>query len=196
MVDVKKTLPRVVVLLDKDRPDGAAYLRKTVAAMLGRALKKLPPGMTFVIRDAWRPAKVQQDIMESFVVRFRRQHPGWTKERAKKEAQKYVANASGVMASGHMTGGALDVRLWKNGKRVPMRSWKLTYQENAGPYQPKLPKHLQRNREIMYRALSEVGFSQCHNEFWHWSYGDAQWAKRTGAGVAIYGVVETPTKSR
>lgn len=189
LVDVKKAIPQAVVVLDKDRPMQAAYLRKTVVGMLKRAQRLLPKGMTFVIRDAWRSSDVQRQIMESFVARFKSQHPNWTEKRARQEAEKFVAGASGPLASGHMTGGAVDVRLWKKGRRVPMRSWRLTYQENAQPYQPKLPKHLQRNREIMFRALSSVGFSQCHNEFWHWSYGDVQWAQRTGSGVARYGVI-------
>jgi len=196
LVDVRRACPGIVISLDSERRnEKTAYVRKTVALMLKRAKKLLPRGMTFIIRDAWRPAAVQENIMRGFVAIFQRKHPSWTAARAQREAKKFVAAAKGPKASGHMTGGAIDVRLLKNGKRVPMRSWKLSYQENAQPYQPKLPKHIQTNRQIMFDALKSVGFSQCNNEFWHWSYGDVQWAQRTGRKVARYGVIDRNQKS-
>ncbi len=190
LVDVKKICPQVKVYLGKDKPLAKAFLRKSVAVMIKNAQRLLPKGMTFIIRDAWRSRDEQIEIQRGFVERFSTMHPEWSAKRVLQEVAKFVMPTTGPNVSGHMTGGAVDLRLWKNGKRVPMRSWKLTYQENAEPHQPKLPKHLQRNREIMYRALSQAGLSQCHNEFWHWSYGDTHWAQRHGNKVAIYGVVE------
>ena len=187
LVDIKKYCPGIVVRLDSDttRSNRTAYLRRTVARKLGQAQKLLPREMKFVLRDAWRPVALQKKIMQEFIDRFLKNNPSWSIRRAKAEAEKYVADTKGEKASGHLTGGAVDVRLM-----IPMRSWKLTYQENSEPYQPKLPKYIQRNREIMYQVLRKVGFSQCHNEFWHWSYGDTHWARRTGEKVAIYGVVK------
>ena len=196
LVDLRRFCPGVVIRLNKERrAEKTAYVRRTVALMLKRAKKLLPRGMTFVIRDAWRPAAVQKKIMQDFVLMFRRRHPTWSAARALREADKFVASSRGPKVSGHMTGGAVDVRLLKNGKLLPMRSWKLSYQENAAPCQPKLPKHLQANREIMFSTLRAVGFSQCHNEFWHWSYGDVQWAQRTGKKVAMFGVIAVNKKS-
>jgi D-alanyl-D-alanine dipeptidase len=89
-----------------------------------------------------------------------------------------------------MTGGAIDVRLInENGKRLPMISRKLTYEENCLPVHNKLPEHLKRNRKIMVDALSAVGLSNNVHEYWHWSYGDYYWAKREGRKKAIYGVI-------
>ena len=130
--------------------------------------------------------------MRGFEKRFRRQHPSWTAERVRIEAGKFVAAAHGRFASGHMTGGAVDLRLIKHGRRVPMRTKRLTYQENADPHHPKLPTYLLKNRQIMYEAMLKAGFSQCCNEFWHWSYGDVHWAKRMGRKIAIYGITHKP----
>ncbi|MFH1077725.1 MAG: hypothetical protein V1745_00370, partial [Patescibacteria group bacterium] len=77
-------------------------------------------------------------------------------------------------------------------RKIPMKSRVLTYQENAASIQPKLPKHLQRNRSLMSDALAKAGLSNYPKEYWHWSYGDSQWARRNGKTVAIYGVV-TPS---
>ena len=189
LVDIKLVCPQVIIRLDSDRRPRTAYVRRGVARKVKQALRYLPKGMTFVIRDAWRPMEVQEQILRTFISKFYRLHPEWTLVQARKEACKYVADAYGPYASGHMTGAAIDMRLWKNGQRLPMRSWNLSYQENAHPYPKKLAPFLRRNRKILYDALRKAGFSQCHNEFWHWSYGDVHWARRTGRKVAIYGVV-------
>lgn len=191
LVDIKKACPGVLIALDPWRMEHekTAYLRQTVATMLKRAQRSLPPGMTFLVRDAWRPHYVQEQIFKEFIERFTKQNPHWLKERVLQEVETYVAQAQGQFASGHMTGGAVDVRLWHKGRRLPMRSQRLSYQENARSQQPKLPAHLQRNRRLMFEALSTVGFSNQPNEFWHWSYGDVQWAQRTQHATAIYGVV-------
>lgn len=187
LVELKKVCPSVVVRIDGGH---RAFVRKTVALMLKKALASLPIGMTFVIRDAWRSRETQERIMEEFVVRFMTQNPDWTKARAEKEARKYVADTKGLYSSGHMTGAALDLRLLKEGRRVSMRSRKLSYAENADPENPKLPKYLLNNRRLMSKALASAGFTQCHNEFWHWSYGDVHWAGRTGRKTAMYGVID------
>ena len=38
--------------------------------------------------------------------------------------------------------------------------------------------------------MIEAGFSNCRDEWWHYSYGDAGWAVRTGAPTCMYGLIE------
>ena len=40
--------------------------------------------------------------------------------------------------------------------------------------------------------MTEAGFSNCYDEWWHWSYGDAGWARRLCLPHAIYGLVANP----
>ena len=192
LVDIKKLCPNLVIDIGKQRmkKEKTAYLRKTVAEMIWRAKNELPKGMTFIIGDAWRPQYVQIEIMKWFIKRFSKKYPNWSKAKIIKEVEKYVAPSDGKYASGHMTGGAVDLRLLKNGKKVPMKSSKLTYQENAESFQPKLPKYIQKNREIMFTALKKVGLSNYPKEYWHWSYGDIWWAKRNKKRTAIYGIIK------
>lgn len=192
LVDIKRMCPSLIINLGKQRieEEKTAYLRKTVAEMIRRAEKELPKSMTFIIGDAWRPQYVQERIMKEFIKRFTKKYPNWPKAKIIKEVEKYVAPSDGKYASGHMTGGAVDLRLWSNGRKVPMKSSKLTYRENARSFQPKLPKHIQKNREIMFAALKMAGLSNYPKEYWHWSYGDVWWAKRNKKKTAIYGVIK------
>lgn len=191
LVDLEKTCPGVVVRLGKKRmkQEKTAYLRKTVANMLHKAQGYLPKGTNFLIGDAWRPQYVQEEIFKGLVKRFSKSYPKWSRQRVLKEVNKYVANSKGKWASGHMTGGAVDLRLIKNGRKVQMKSLKLNYQENALSDQPKLPAYLRHNRELMFNALTKAGLSNYPKEYWHWSYGDIQWAKRNDKKTAVYGVV-------
>lgn len=40
--------------------------------------------------------------------------------------------------------------------------------------------------------MHNAGFSNCRDEYWHWSYGDSAWSVRAGASDAIYGLIEPP----
>ena len=192
LVDIKKICPDLVINLGKQRTkkEKTAYLRKTVAKMICHAKKELPRGVTFIINDAWRPQYVQEEIAKMFIKRFVEKHPNWSRTKIVKEVEKYVAPPDGKYASGHMTGGAVDLRLWSKGRKIPMKSSKLTYQENAKSFQPKLSKYIQRNREIMFSVLGKTGLSNYPKEYWHWSYGDIWWAKRNKKKTAIYGVIK------
>lgn len=192
LVDIKKLCPNIKIDLGKWRMKKGeiAYLRKTVAKMICRAEKKLPKGMTFIIGDAWRPQYIQVEIMKCFIKRFSKKYPKWPKNKIVKEVRKYVHPSSGKYASGHMTGGAVDLRLWSNGKKIPMKSSKLTYQENAKSFQPKLPLYIQKNRNIMFTVLKKVGLFNYSKEYWHWSYGDIWWAKNNKKKTVIYEVIK------
>jgi len=193
LVDIKKLCPGLKIDIGprRTKKERKAYFRKTVAEMICRAKNELPKGITFIIGDAWRPQYVQEEIMQGFIQRFSKKYPHWSKDRVLQEANKFVASSDGKYASGHMTGGAVDLRLLRNSRKVPMKSSKLTYQENAKPFQSKLPHYIQQNRELLFNALKKVGFSNSPREYWHWSYGDIWWAKRTKKKVAIYGVVKS-----
>lgn len=191
LIDIKKFCPDLMLRLDPKRmkKEKTIYLRKSVAEMVCRARSYLPHKMSFIIRDGWRPKYVQAEIFQWFINRFKKKYPNWPEKKIIQEVKNYVAPSEGSYVSGHMTGAAVDLRLLKNGKRVPMRSSKLNYQENACSLQLKLPLYIQKNREIMFKALKKAGLSNYPKEYWHWSYGDVQWAKRNKKKIAIYGPI-------
>ena len=197
LVDIRKYCSDIIVRLGKKRDDieKTAYLRLSVVKMLAKARRDLPDGYNFIINDAWRPAYVQASIYYNFLEWFKKKHPNRTLKQIKKEVGIYVALWYGPWVSGHMTGGAVDLRIVdKQGHKIPMRSKDLTYQENAKTIQPKLAPYLRKNRELLCSAMSQAGFSNHKGEFWHWSYGDSHWAKREGKTTAIYGPVNPSGK--
>ncbi|MFA6197778.1 MAG: M15 family metallopeptidase [Patescibacteria group bacterium] len=192
LVDVRKYCPNVVIRLGRRRmkQERTAYLRASVAKMLREATKYLPKGLRFVINDAWRSSYVQCGIYFDFIKKGQRRYQGLKGPALIKEIEKYVAPWSGVNASGHMSGGAIDLRIVDSrGHKIPMRSKSLDYRQNALSNQPLLPAAQRKNRAILADAMLRAGFSNYPLEYWHWSYGDIQWARRNKLKTARYGAV-------
>lgn len=187
LVDIEEICDGLIIDL---QPKRKAYFRETVAKMICKAKTYLPKGITFIIGDAWRSREIQEQIHHNFYQRFKKENPDWSDKQIKDEIDKFVAPFEGENVSGHMTGGAVDLRLIKNGRKVPMKSAKLSYEENALSNQPKLSKSIQKNRQIMFDALSKAGLSNFPKEYWHWSYGDYWWAKRNNKKIIFYDKVD------
>ena len=190
LVDIRKKCPGIIcdlgcAKLYKRKP----LVRETVAEMLNRAKSYLPSGMTFIIGDAWRSKKLQKKTWLRRYRRLKKLHPKWSEAKLLEQTEKYVAPYEGREVSGHMTGGAIDLRLYKNGRKIPMKSGKVAFEENAKSDQKKLPKYIRRNRKLMFLALKKAGLSNYKKEYWHWSYGDLWWAKRNHKKSTIYGPV-------
>ena len=192
LVDIRKACPEVLIgdISKKILKKYGALVRKTVAKMLNQAQKNLPKELKLIVNSAWRPAWYQKEIFERSVKRFSKLHPKWNRKRILGEVNKYVFSWKGKYASGHMTGGAVDVKIIKNNRKIPMTTKKLSYQEAAKTYSKKLPDYLKKNRQILIEAMTKAGFSNYEKEFWHWSYGDYWWAKRKGRKIAIYGIID------
>lgn len=193
LVDLKKNCPKLLFDLDKIRIkyENTAFARKTVAQKINKAITLLPPELTLIITDAWRPQYIQEKYFNRYTLFFSKKNPSWNKNRVIAEVKKFVHPLNGKYVSGHLTGGAIDVNLAyrKSGKRLPLNSSRITFQENSLSNQSKLPRYIRRNREIMFSALQKAGFVNYPKEYWHWSYGDIWWAKRNKNKKAIYGVI-------
>jgi D-alanyl-D-alanine dipeptidase len=48
------------------------------------------------------------------------------------------------------------------------------------------------HRLLLHDSMIAAGFSNCRDEWWHYSYGDAGWAVRSGMSECFYGLVELP----
>lgn len=188
MVDIRTVCPRILVhkLLLKD--GSKPLVRKTVAQMLNRAAVYVPEGVAIIVRDAYRPISIQKKIYKRFLKFFIKQHPNWSKTRIKMEVDKFVADPNSLIPTAHSTGAAIDVSLafTKSGKRVPMKTSKLNYQEQTKTINGNLPPKVQKNRELLLSIMTEAGFINYPFEWWHYSWGETFAAARNNEKLAIY----------
>lgn len=186
LVLITELAPKTIIA----RPTVIPFLRESAARMLGEAASRLPQGLTFGVVDAWRPLARQQRIYDAVWAWAREAYPVRTYAQLRRTVNRWAAPTDQYAPPGHCTGGAVDVWLMtENGENVDVTS---PFQRfSAAPtYSFGLTVEAQTNRMILVDSMLEAGFSNCRDEWWHYSYGDAGWAVRTGRDACIYGLAE------
>lgn len=177
------------------------YARQTVAELLCKASEALPPSWKIVIFDAWRPLALQKQLFESYKAKLRSDYPEASENRLNQEAQKYISLPSSNPASPspHVTGGAVDLTLRDDMNRnldMGTEFDVLDEKSHMGYYQLKLERKGEltaleltwlRNRAILFHTLTQAGFTNYPEEWWHFDFGNQFWA-RIKRVKAIYGI--------
>lgn len=188
LVDLRSVCP--VVLL---RPGCLPYLRAPVAQMLNAAQDSLPAGYRFTVSTALRTIDMQARMYWHNYNRLKEEKPHLPTSALRRITNKYFAPPDAKAPPGHTTGGAVDVGLVGPDFRArdmvaPTKGWEAAYtwSDRIGP-------EAKFHRMMIIQALSDAGFSNCRDEWWHWSYGDNAWSVRTGRDHALFGLIDPPT---
>jgi D-alanyl-D-alanine dipeptidase len=189
LVDMRQHCPSIKLL----RPTAIPWCRKAVAEMAERAARKLPQGMYFGLVEAWRPLARQQRIYDFMWKGAAEAFPHRDHVALRRTVNRWVAPTDQPAPPGHCTGAALD--LWLVDENVePIDVWS-PYPDRfiaAPTFTYGLTEEAMRNRFLLYDGLVAEGFSNCRDEWWHYSYGDAGWAVRSGKPTCFYGLIELP----
>lgn len=188
LVDIREVCPLVLTT----RPQLIPYLRATVARMLHSASLALPDGLRFEALECWRPIDRQRRIYDWHFEAATAAYPERTYASLRRTVNRFVAPVSEKAPPGHCTGAAVDVFLvTRNGEPVDVCA---PYDRfSAAPtYSLGLTPEAAARRAVLVEAMLDVGFSNCRDEWWHYSWGDAGWAVRTGAARCCYGLIELP----
>jgi D-alanyl-D-alanine dipeptidase len=171
----------LLVIRNKRSKAGGLYVRKRVARMLENAAKGLPPGFRLVVLDGYREYREQRTVFQQQVRALRKKHPSWSIQKTHQQASWYVADPTSFCP--HVTGGAVDVTLSKEGKRLRMGRCVLGREYGVSAAEKS-------NRRILARCMRKAGFVNYPLEWWHWSYGDRYWAAVSGRRKTRYGVIK------
>jgi D-alanyl-D-alanine dipeptidase len=187
LVDIREYCPGVV-LSEWVCP----YLRRTVAGMLNRAQDSLPPGHKLKVGTALRTLAMQKGGWDGYHKRMREEHPAWPLSALRRATNRYFAPYDQKAPPGHCTGGAVDVGLLDpDGNALdmtaPTEGW-----DGAYTWSDKISPEAKANRMLMVEAMLGAGFSNCRDEFWHYSWGDSAWAVRVGEAECPYGWAHPP----
>jgi D-alanyl-D-alanine dipeptidase len=166
--------------------------RETVVRKLVEAAASLPVGYSLLVKESLRPAQLQRQFFERRLKRMSAENPALTEQEAITLASQFVAPP---WVAGHPSGGAIDLTLCdQDGQEVDMGCG---YDEDEATSngacfsgcEGLLPA-ARRHRELMFAALTSVGFVNYPFEWWHWSYGDRYWAVVECRPHALYGPIE------
>lgn len=188
LVDMRVAAPSVRLF----RPAVIPYCRETVARMVEAAAKSLPKGYHFGLVEAWRPIERQQRIYDFMWKSAVEAFPGRTDIALRRTVCRWVAPTDQKAPPGHCTGAALDVWLVDDdGNQIDTTSGSHRF-GTAPTYSYGLTPEAHANRMILVEAMLGQGFSNCRDEWWHYSYGDAGWAVRFDLTECCYGLVTLP----
>ena len=101
--------------------------------------------------------------------------------------------------AGHPTGGAVDLTL-VNGKNELLdmgtgtKILDFSDAKKMETFASGLTPQQRKNRKILLDAMISAGFTPFYGEWWHFSYGDREWAWQQGKKQAIYAPVDFRTK--
>jgi D-alanyl-D-alanine dipeptidase len=201
--------PECVVVLRQyylEGIDGAlpeAYLREGSFRRLVSAARCLPTGYRMVLLDGWRPVRLQQGLFNAYLGRLMDKCPNADEEELRVMASKFVALPSNDAASPspHLTGGAVDCSIADpDGVMLDMgsdfdetseRSASRWFEDRleAGKALSERERSMMRNRRLLHAVMRQAGFTNYPDEWWHFDFGNQNWALLSGAANAFYGPV-------
>ena len=189
-------------------------LRKEVIRRLLLAealLSKTSPHLRLAVFDAWRPIRVQKFMYEYAInqeciscglsVNASRTSNDRDFKKVVYKVNKFWAFPSYNKSTPppHSTGAAVDLTLSiKNGSTLNMGgAIDLIGRESEPNYYLGLAKsdrkslvYLWHSRRLLLRnIMTQSGFVQHPNEWWHFSFGDQLWAWQTKSDAAFYGAI-------
>ncbi|MFZ4201696.1 MULTISPECIES: M15 family metallopeptidase [Lysinibacillus] len=164
---------------------------------LQHALTLLPEDFSLLIYDGYRPFQVQQYLFSYFLKQLAHILPHATEQELLQATKKYVAlpSAEAAHLAPHLTGGAIDITLAdRQGKALnlgtafdEMNEKSATrYFEHNSNENPEACQH----RRLLYNCMTQVGFSNYAEEWWHYDFHNVAWARRVQAKTACYGAIQ------
>lgn len=184
LVDVRLAAPSLMLI----RPQVIPYVRKRVAEMCEEASRKLPIGVHLGLVEGWRPIERQQRIYDFVWKSAEAAYPNRDHRSLRRTVCRWVAPTDRKAPPGHCTGGAVDVWLVDDAGEPLDVSSPFDRHGSAPTYTIGLTEEAFENRMILVEAMLSVGFSNCRDEWWHYSHGDAGWAVRSGETQCFYGL--------
>lgn len=179
-------------------------MRKSVYLKIVEATNLLPDGYKFVLLDSWRSNETQLSLFNSLKEQLRADNPKLSEAELLTRTRTTVAPPSSDPSkpSPHNTGGSVDLTI-VNQIGIPLefgtpfddctKKARATYYEEKLEADEKLTDLeilYMENRRLLYHIMTNSGFTHYFDEWWHFDYGNQNWAWVSGHDKAIYG----PTK--
>jgi len=177
------------------------YVRESVMKRLEEVAQQLPQGYQFVIWDGYRPFQVQKAIYDEYYEKIMKKFPNDSTEKWQEETEKFVSlpSVDPDHPAPHITGGAVDVAICNAEQQLLdfgtafddfSEKANTAYFEKKAITQPltEQEQHILENRRLLYHLMTEVGFSNYYQEWWHFDYGNPWWAQNKEKEAAIYGI--------
>lgn len=183
--------------LGMDNATQKCFVRREVLKKLLKAKEYLPKELTFKILDAYRPLSLQKELYykykEKIITEFNLKK--MTIEEQDHFINRYVSipEENEKLAPLHTTGGAIDLILTNlnTGEDlefgIPFDSFSYLTRTDAFE-RDNMNEEIRNNRRILYNSMIEAGFTNYPSEYWHFDYGNKNWAYYKNKPIMYKGI--------
>lgn len=192
---VEITVPSVVCCYEKEDMlpilGNKFLVRSTVLEKIKQAAQSLKEKTSNKVRMrivyAYRHPDIQKSYFEKQKEQIRKKFPNLSEEELVSKTHLFVASPD---MAGHPTGGAIDVTLENSERPLDMGSKIADFSDpKIKTFAENLTNKQKENRMLLRTVFLEVGFAPFNGEWWHFSYGDKEWAFYYKKPYALYDTV-------
>lgn len=166
------------------------YIRDELAKKLALVNKALASkGCRLKVVYGYRHPEVQERYFERRKNEVKGQLPSYSNEEIDRYTHNFVAVPD---VAGHPAAAAIDLTVVdSNGKDLDMGSMIADYSDPSKiiTFSDDISESQATNRLILHNAMVEQDFAPFYGEWWHFSYGDREWAAFYNK-KALYGAVK------
>ncbi len=159
------------------------YVRSGVAKRLSEAanlLLAIDDSLSLDVTYGYRALQVQTKNFEKQKQRLSTQFSGEALDMA---AHRLVARPD---VAGHPTGGAVDIQITKTKVPLDFGTSVGEFVEDSYTYSPYIGIEAMQGRMLLRSVMMSAGFAPFDGEWWHFSYGDKEWARYCKQPAALY----------
>lgn len=186
MVDVKKMDKRKLLKFAPNTPN--FYLRESVSQRLLQAAELFAQkGIYIKVHEMYRSLKKQTKEFKEINAEMKQRHAGKSPNFIWQKTTEFIADPK--MLPPHCTGAAIDIELVDRKGPLKMGTPVNAIDEKANLIATGLTKSEQLNRQLLLSVMMSQGFAPLSAEWWHFSYGDRNWAAFYNAQI-LYNVID------
>lgn len=150
-----------------------------------RRLKQQNPEVQLLVVEGYRTPEYQERYYLQELYQQTRSHPELDFGQMLERIHQFVALPS---VAGHPTGGAVDLTLALGGCEVLMggKIADFSSPELLPTFSALVNREQARWRLLLHDAMLAEGFAPFYGEWWHFSFGDREWAAFYGLSEALY----------
>jgi len=181
LVSLNELAPDIVCQYEKkdmlDYVGDEIFVRQTVADMLAQAseiLKKENQDYSLKLVYGYRHPEIQQAYFEKRKKEIESQD-ALSGDELYAKAHLFVAAPD---VAGHIVGGAVDITIVGSRGDLDMGTKIADFsdEEKIQTFYENISEEQKKNRMLLHDIMVKVGFAPFYGEWWHFSYGDKEWA--------------------
>jgi len=182
LVSLNKFVPEIVCQYEKkdmfDYVGEEIFIRQKVADILLEAsqiLKNKNSDYSLRVVYGYRHPEIQQAYFNKRKAEIKKQVPGLLDEDLYAKAHLFVAAPD---VAGHIVGGAVDITITGSKGDLDMGTKIADFsdEEKIKTFYENISDEQKKNRMLLHDIMIQVGFAPFYGEWWHFSYGDKEWA--------------------